>query len=91
MELFEANLDAILKTKTLEVEALLEVKADAKQQRAEEKAAAIESGTVIEKPKRGRKKIDIPEIPVTLDTLESDTTTVIEKPKRGRKKKEIIN
>ena len=56
MELFDSKLDIILKNKKVEVDALLEVKAEAKQQRAELKAAAIETGTIIEKPKRTRKK-----------------------------------
>jgi hypothetical protein len=55
MELFESKLDAIIKAKSAEANALLEVKAEEKQQRAEEKKLAIESGTLIEKPKRGRK------------------------------------
>lgn len=56
MDLFESNLDAIIQTKTQEANALLEVKAEAKVLRAAEKAAAIESGTVVEKPKRTRAK-----------------------------------
>jgi len=55
MDLFESKLDTLIKTKTLETNALLEVKAEAKELRALEKAAAIESGTVVEKPKRTRK------------------------------------
>ena len=55
MELFESKLDAIIKTKSAEANALLEVKAEEKHQRAEVKKLAIESGTLVEKPKRGRK------------------------------------
>ena len=65
MDLFEYKLDAIIKVKTAEANALLEVKAEAKTQRAAEKAAAIESGIIVEKPKstRGRKKTET----ITLD------------------------
>ena len=57
MDLFESKLDILIKTKTLETNALLEVKAEAKQLRASEKASAIESGTVEkEKQKRTRSK-----------------------------------
>jgi hypothetical protein len=65
MDLFEYKLDAIIKVKTTEANELLEIKAEAKTQRAAEKAAAIESGVVVEKPKakRGRKKNET----ITLD------------------------
>ena len=56
MDLFEYKLDTIIQKKTQEANALLEVKAEAKEVRAAEKAAAIESGTVVEKPKRTRTK-----------------------------------
>jgi len=56
MDLFESKLDAIIKIKTTETNALLEVKAEAKATRAAEKVAASESGEVVEKPKRTRKK-----------------------------------
>jgi len=58
MDLFEFKLDELLKTKTTETNALLEVKAEAKATRAAEKASAIESGELVEKPKRTRKKKD---------------------------------
>ncbi len=58
MDLFDSKIDAILKIKTAETNALLEVKAEAKATRAAEKAAAVESGEVVEKPKRTRKKKD---------------------------------
>ena len=56
MDLFESKLDAIIKIKTAETNVLLEVKAEAKATRAAEKAAAAESGEVVEKPKRTRTK-----------------------------------
>ena len=56
MDLFESKLDAVIQIKTQEANALLEVKAEAKELRAAEKAVAIASGTVIEKPKRTRAK-----------------------------------
>ena len=58
MDLFESKLDTLLKSKTVETNAFLEVKATAKATRAAEKAAAIESGEIVEKPKRTRKKKD---------------------------------
>jgi len=58
MDLFESKLDILLKSKTVETNAFLEVKATAKATRAAEKAAAIESGEIVEKPKRTRKKKD---------------------------------
>lgn len=60
MDLFESKLDTMLKAKIVETNEFLEVKATAKATRAAEKAAAIESGIVIEKPKpkRTRKKKD---------------------------------
>ena len=61
MELFESKLDIILKAKTCETNAFLEVKATAKATRAAEKAAAIESCEIVEKPKRTRKKKDASE------------------------------
>ena len=61
MDLFDSKLDLILKAKTVETNAFLEVKAVAKATRAAEKAAAIKSGIVVEKPKRTRKKKDASE------------------------------
>ena len=59
MDLFDSKIDDILKIKTAEINALLEVKADAKATRAAEKATAVESGEVVEKPKRTRKKKEV--------------------------------
>ena len=61
MDLFESKLDTLLKSKTVETNEILEIKATAKATRAAEKAAAIESGIVVEKPKRTRKKKDASE------------------------------
>jgi hypothetical protein len=66
MELFESKLDEILRVKTNEVNALLEIKAEQKAERAEIKKNAsadidvdAHATTSTEKPKRTRKKKEI--------------------------------
>ena len=62
MDLFESKLDEIIRVKTHEVNALLEIKAEQKAERAEIKKNAeseLDANTSTEKPKRTRKKKEI--------------------------------